>query len=121
MTTFKELSPQLQELLLRVKASQLEGHYDNRGYYAEYDSENCKPYLNTTIIEAQELDWLEIHKDSNHAYEVEEPYIEEFEVEFEDENGKIYYETEEKLVFDSSSGVSFINIKPEYLELVIKD
>ncbi|ELP5898603.1 hypothetical protein QTV49_000477 [Vibrio vulnificus] len=96
MTDFDKLPPDLQKLLIEVKDSQTDGgHYDSRGYYAEFDEAHCKPYLNTTILKAQELDCLDIHKDSDWAYEVNE----------DDEN-------------DTSSGVCFITIKPEYLDLI---
>lgn len=109
---FENMSYGLQVLLLRVKDAQvsLNGFYDPRGYYAEYDSDNCKPYSLETILEAQLCPWLIFHKDSDKAYELDEPTVEIY----EDDDGNEYEEVEESFC----SGVSFITIKESYLESI---
>ena len=106
------LSSPLVSLLEHVVDSQLAGHYDSRGYYAEYDNSQCKPYGNMTLVEAQELDFLSFHKDSDKSREAEEDY---YETEYH-ENDDGEEEEEEVLVEDFVSGVSFVSVKPEYLE-----
>ncbi|MCX8796134.1 hypothetical protein [Vibrio parahaemolyticus] len=109
MKSFESLSPLLQKLLIDVKSSQTDGgHHDRRGFYAEFDSDGCKPYLHTTILEAQKLDWLDIHPQSDEARELEEPYINEIEHELEDEYGNIVIVIEEEEVIDYCSGVCII-------------
>lgn len=110
--TFSNLSDELKSLLVDVKISQMqkESHYDPRGYYAEYDSNNSKPYDSDTIVEAQDISWLIIHKDSDRAFPISEPESETF----EDDEGEEY----EEMVEDFCSGVSFISIKKEFLDSV---
>lgn len=110
---FDSMSYKLKVLLSRVLDSQLDGgHYDDRGYYAEYDCSDCKPYTHVTIMEAQELNFLIIHKDSDLSHEKEEDYYETQCI--EDDEGEEH--EEEVLIEDFVSGVSFITIKEEYLE-----
>lgn len=119
---FLKLSSPLQELLINVKEAQLNdvqsdgrvGHYDERGYYAEFDSENCKPYLHTTILEAQDCPWVDIHGDSDESREKEEDTYETQYIENDDGEEEEY----EELVEDFVSGVSFIVIKPECLDFI---
>ena len=110
---FSDMSPRFQELLIRVKESQIDGFYDPRGYYAEFDSFDCKPYTHIEILEAQVCPWVTIHKESDEAHELGEDEIEIF----ENDDGDEWEETIE----DSCSGVCFITIKPEFLDQIIED
>jgi hypothetical protein len=112
---FEDLSIELQRLLTHVKDSQTTegGHYDKRGYYAEYDSFDCKPWTHKVALEAQECPFVELHKDSDLAWELERDsdsycpwsnWDEEEEEEFENE--------------EECHGVLFVNIKKEYLDLI---
>jgi len=109
---FSDLSDTLQEKLRWIKDVQLEGFYDPRGSYCEFDSDNCKPWHSDTMVEAQDCPWLEFHSDSDDAHELAEPYMEEMEAEDEDE------EPWEEEITDSSCGVAFITIKAEFLDLI---
>lgn len=111
---FDDLEPKLQDLLIRTKSFQVEGFYDDRGHYAEYDSFQCKPYCHEAIFFAQNCPWVVLHKDSDFSRELEDDYYEtEY---YENDDGE--EEEEDVLVEDSISGVAFITIKKEFLDLI---
>lgn len=109
---FQDFSDELQTRLGWIKEQQVEGFYDPRGAYCEFDSENCKPWHSDTMVEAQECDWLEFHDESDIAHELGEDEVEWIEPDDEDEEGY------EEVTPDSCSGVAFIKIKPEFLDLI---
>lgn len=113
---FKNLHQRTQDLLMSAKDQQLnfcEKSNDSRGYYAEFDSENCKPYTHIHILEIQELEEkgvVTIHEDSDTAHELGEPEIEVY----EDDDGEEW----EEEIEDSSSGVCFVKINKDFLDLI---
>lgn len=112
---FNLLSDDLQYLLIQVKASQVDGgHYDDRGYYAEFDSGNSKPYTHETIMQVQEIDWVTIHADSDESRELEDDYVETEYVENDDGEEEEVENTIEDFVY----GVCFVTLKDEFLALV---
>lgn len=101
---FDNLENEFKELLVDIKNSQKEGFYDPRGYYAEFDSWDCKPYTHSVIIEAQSFNWLEIHPDSDTAHFVSQC---DYDYDFLQEKD-----------LDASSGVCLVSIKDEYLDII---
>lgn len=112
---FEDLSLELQRLLTHVKESQTTegGHYDKRGFYAEYDSCNCKPWTHKVALEAQECPFVELDKDSDFAWELERDSDSCCHWSNWDED-----DSEDEEEQEECSGVLFVNLKKEYLDLV---
>jgi hypothetical protein len=105
---FEDFSEEVQKALITIKEDQIEGFYYERGHYAEFDSWDCKPYSTKTMLEFEDLDWVDFHKDSSHLFDdTPSDFVDDFPSEDE--------EQEEQ---ESCSGVIFITIKPEYLDLI---
>jgi hypothetical protein len=109
---FEDLSKKVQSALITIKEDQLEGFYDERGYYAEFDSWDCKPFSTKTMLEFEDLDWVDFHEDSSHLFDdTPSDFVDDYPSDDEDED----QEDEEQ---ESCSGVIFITIKPEFLDLI---
>lgn len=59
------LSDRAEELLEYVLESEQEGHYDDRGYYCEFDNFHCKPWNPNEISELLALGYVTLHPDSD--------------------------------------------------------
>mgnify|MGYP000017605065 FL=1 len=59
------LSDRAESLLEHVLESEQEGHYDERGYYCEFDSYDCKPWNPESVLELLDLNLVTLHPESD--------------------------------------------------------